>query len=96
VDGKYDVFGFARRDFSLSPHPARSKAARIIGNHRIVIGGKSARNKLDSANRQVASDDDRGIGRMHATFAGGTRLCYIVSVTYAHLRISMRKVQSDI
>jgi hypothetical protein len=40
VDGKYDVFGFANRDFSLSPHAARNEATKIIGNHRIVIDRK--------------------------------------------------------
>jgi putative FmdB family regulatory protein len=49
------VFGFASRDFSLLPHPARNKAARIIGNHLILIVLESARNSLEFANRQVTS-----------------------------------------
>src|SRR5271166_4884319 len=49
----YAVFGFASRDFSLSPHPAKSNAAKTIRNDRVLIRRKSERNKLSSRNRQA-------------------------------------------
>jgi hypothetical protein len=47
------VLGFASRDFSLSPHPAKSNAAKTIRNDRVLIRRKSERNKLSSTNRQA-------------------------------------------
>src|SRR5260370_17921458 len=49
----YAVFGFASRDFSLSPHPAKRNAAKTIRNDRVLIRRKSERNKLSSTNRQA-------------------------------------------
>src|ERR1700736_5794858 len=49
----YAVLGFASRDFSLSPHPAKSNAAKTIRNDRVLIRRKSERNKLSSTNRQA-------------------------------------------
>ena len=48
---------------------------------------ETKRNKLDWASRQVTSVTIADVTWMHALFAGGITLCYIESVTYAHLRI---------